>query len=217
MKTLPRISGTLAAATLVLSLGACSKEAEQVAPETGTEATQSEEVTDEVTEEEASEKEASEDAEEPIEREGVGPARVDAGFVAFDVGEGMGWEILKTPADNNFSSVSFWPEDGQAQETIVSVTPGAVYSFDEATESCREILELVDLPLQDLGNVDFGGTVYHKFALISEDLSSVMTLCTNDEPTEALVQIQTPAAEGSWDFAVPEAMDLLFETIEYSN
>ena len=57
----------------------------------------------------------------------------------------------------------------------------------------------------------FGDAVYHEIAVIFE--GEPARPVTHHGPSEALVQITTRSEMGSLDFATPEILDLLFETI----
>ena len=59
----------------------------------------------------------------------------------------------------------------------------------------------------------FGDAVYHEIAGVFRHGPARLVLCTCHEPSEALVQITTRPEMDSLDFATPEILDLLFETI----
>lgn len=220
MKKISRFAAIAAAATLALSLGACSKDEETKEPEDAPEVTQSAEEAD--VDEDAEAAEEAEEAEEEIdfpeftEGEGVGPAHLDSGYVAFDVGSDVAWEISMGAArGDRITLVQFRPVDTH-EKTSITVAPGWVNSMDEAVAKCREDVEATQVPIEDLGEVEINGVTYHKFAQVFEYNPPGLNLCTFHEPTGSYVEIRGNAGEmDSYDFEHPEVMDLLFDTLTF--
>ena len=209
MRRLPGWLGIVAAATLALSLGACSNKAEE---------TTAEEEVEEVTQSEEQSAEEIE-AEEPEEAEGwtiselegTGPARVDVGYFAFDVGDGVEWWIQTTPEGSSYASVVF----GTGKSTDMLVEPSSMDSMEEAVEAYKFKLEGFQHPLEDLGEVTINDVVYHEFARTAPSGKVLLHFVTFYEPLKARVNIETPAAEGTTDFAYPDEVGLMFDTLEF--
>lgn len=104
------------------------------------------------------------DSAEISELEGVGPARVNAGYVAFDAGGGTGWTIHTYPDVARDSSINIRPEDDPAYVTSMLVAPSRADSMGDPVRQCKETQEGNEDPVEDLGEVTLGCAVYHDFA-----------------------------------------------------
>lgn len=221
MKKISRFGAIVAAATLALSLGACSKDETPEEPESVAEVAQSAEEANVDQDTEAAE-EAEETAEaaseypEFTEGEGVGPAYLNAGYVAFEVGEDMKWSFAASEAmGDDAGQIIFKPTDDYRMMSVL-VTPewGWVDSMESASEECLSSAGYTDLEVEDLGEVEIKGVTYYKLALHRESGPPKLELCTFHEPSGSFVGITADGAdEDSYDFAFPEAMDLLFDTL----
>ena len=220
MKKISHFAAIAAAAALALSLGACSEDEKPKEPEESPEVTQSAEEAD--VDEDGEDAEEAEEAEEEIdypqytEGEGIGPAHLDSGYMAFDVGPEIEWEIsLGAARGDRIALIQFRPADTHNKASI-TVAPGWVNSMEEAVAKCREDVEATQLPIEDLGEVEINGITYHKFARVFEYNPPGLNLCAFHEPTGSYVEITGHAGEmASYDFEYPEAMDLMFDTLTF--
>ena len=221
MNKIFRFGAIAAAAALALSLGACSKDEPPEETESVAEVAQSAEEADVDGDAEAAEQ-AEETAEvaseypEFTEGEGVGPAYLNAGYVAFEVGEDMKWSFAMSEAMGDSSAkVIFKPTDDYRLISVGATPgPGWVNSMEDAAEECLSSAGHTDLEVEDLGEVEINGVTYYKLALHRESGPPQLELCTFHEPSGSFVGITADGAdEGSYDFAFPEVMDLLFDTL----
>lgn len=216
MKKLTRLSGIIAALALGLGVTACSSGDKDEEPmseaDAAVEATTEEETEDAAEEaEEEAEEEGAADGWELSERDGTGPARVDVGFMSFDVGDGVEWQLQSTPETNHYASVIF----GTDKSTELEVDPASRDSYEETVEKHQSKLEAYDHPLEDLGEVTLGDLTYHKWARTAPSGAVQIHLISWYEPLKARVLVDTPAAEGTTDFAYPEELDLMFDSLEF--
>ena len=70
-----------------------------------------------------------------------------------------------------------------------------------------------DDTVEEVGEVALSDAVYHEIAVIFK--GEPARPVTHHEPSEALVQITTRSEMDSLDFATPEILDLLFETMRH--
>ena len=174
--------GIVAAATLALSLGACSDKAEETAAEEEVEeVTQSEEQSAEELEAEEPEEEA--EGWTISESQGVGPARVDAGYVSFEVGDGVEWWMTMHAENSHYAAIKFGPD----RSTELEVMPTKDESMEDMVEYMTRKLEAFDEPPEDLGEVTINGLVYHEWARTAPSGKVFLHLATYYEPMGARV------------------------------
>ena len=145
------------------------------------------------------------------EGQGVGLARVDAGYVSFEVGDGVEWWMSMHAENSHYAAIKFGPD----RSTELEVMPTKDESMEDMVEYMTRKLEAFDEPPEDLGEVTINGLVYHEWASTAPSGKVFLHLATYYEPMGARVQVMTEAAEGTTDFAYPDEVGLMFDTLEF--